>query len=265
MDLRDAHANNEFFLDYQPTFDLRDMSPTGVEALIRWRSPTRGVVQPDAFIPLLEETGLITQIGQWVLQEACKQGAQWRTAGHQIGMAVNVSGRQLDTDAFITDVQEALSSTGLEPSALTIEITETTLMRNVEDTARRLAAIKELGVRIAIDDFGTGYSSLSYLANYPINRVKIAQELMFGVDTDHRSATVVRAAIRLAHELGIEIIAEGIETEGQEKFLLSAGCERGQGFYYSKGVDAAHATELLRSGKIEPARLPLRLVQPTAA
>ncbi|MGH7190076.1 MAG: EAL domain-containing protein, partial [Acetobacteraceae bacterium] len=132
MDLRQAIENDEFLLAYQPTFDLRDMSPTGVEALIRWNSPTRGVVQPDDFIPLLEETGLICQIGRWVLNVATRQGAAWREAGYPIGMAVNVSGRQLDTDDFITDVSQALCASGLDPSALTIEITETTLMRNVE-------------------------------------------------------------------------------------------------------------------------------------
>ena len=159
MDVRDALSNDEFFLVYQPTFDLRDMSPTGVEALLRWKHPTRGIVQPNDFIPLLEETGLIIEVGKWVLDEASRQGAAWREAGHPIGMAVNVSGRQLDTDEFVTNVRDALSDSELDADALTIEITETTLMRNVEETARRLTAIKELGVRIAIDDFGTGYSS----------------------------------------------------------------------------------------------------------
>ena len=142
MDLRVALENEEFSLVYQPTFDLSDMSPTGVEALIRWNSPTRGTVQPDDFIPLLEETGLITQIGKWVLEEACRQGAAWRAAGHMIGMAVNVSARQFDTDQLIGDIESALSGSGLAPEALTIEITETTLMRNADETARRLTTIK---------------------------------------------------------------------------------------------------------------------------
>ena len=173
MDLRDALPNDEFFLVYQPTFNLRDMSPTGVEALIRWKHPTRDIVQPNDFIPLLEATGLIIEVGKWVLQEACRQGATWRAAGHPIGMAVNVSGRQLDTDEFVTDVRNALSESGLDASALTLEITETTLMRNVEETARRLTAIRELGVRIAIDDFGTGYSSLAHLQQFPVDALKI--------------------------------------------------------------------------------------------
>ncbi len=147
MDLREALENEEFLLAYQPTINLSDMTPTGVEALIRWKHPVRGVVQPDDFIPLLEETGMIVDVGKWVLEEACTQGAAWRAAGYEIGMAVNVSGRQLDTDQLVADIEGALSHSGLDPFALTIEITETTLMRNVEDTARRLAAIKELGVR----------------------------------------------------------------------------------------------------------------------
>ena len=145
------------------------MTPNGVEALIRWRHPVRGVVQPDDFIPLLEETGMIVEVGRWVLREACAQGAAWRKAGYPIGMAVNVSGRQLDSDQVIADIETALSDSGLRPAALTIEITETTLMRNIEDTARRLTEIKALGVRIAIDDFGTGYSSLAHLQRFPVD------------------------------------------------------------------------------------------------
>ena len=157
------------------------MSPTGVEALIRWEHPVRGVVQPDDFIPLLEETGLIVEIGKWVLEEACAQGAAWRAAGYPIGMAVNVSGRQLDTDQLVADIEGALSQSGLDPGALTIEITETTLMRNVEETARRLTAIKRLGVRIAIDDFGTGYSSLAHLQRFPVDALKIDRSFISGL------------------------------------------------------------------------------------
>ncbi|HEV2998913.1 MAG TPA: diguanylate cyclase, partial [Solirubrobacteraceae bacterium] len=158
MDLREAFKREEFFLVYQPTFDLQNMNPTAVEALIRWRSPARGVVEPGDFVPLLEETGLIIDVGAWVLHEAARQGAVWQAAGYPIGVSVNVSARQLDSDDIIATVREALQSSRIDPSTLTIELTETTLMRNAEETARRLTAIKDLGVRIAIDDFGTGYS-----------------------------------------------------------------------------------------------------------
>ncbi|MGH2863832.1 MAG: putative bifunctional diguanylate cyclase/phosphodiesterase, partial [Solirubrobacteraceae bacterium] len=150
MDLHEALEREEFFLAYQPTFALSSMKPTGVEALIRWRHETKGIVQPDAFIPLLEETGLITEVGRWVLREACRQAAVWHRDGNAIAMAVNVSARQLDTDQLILDIEEALGDSGLDPAALTIEITETTLMRNIDETVRRLTAIKQLGVRIAI-------------------------------------------------------------------------------------------------------------------
>ena len=182
MDLREALDKDEFFLAYQPTLDLQDMTPTGVEALIRWKHPVRGIVQPDDFIPLLEETGLIVEIGKWVLLQACSQGAAWRAAGYPIGMAVNVSGRQLDTDQVIADIEEALTHSGLDPEALTIEITETTLMRNIEETARRLTQIKALGVRIAIDDFGTGYSSLAHLQRFPVDALKIDRSFILGIE-----------------------------------------------------------------------------------
>jgi len=163
------------------------------------------------------------------------------------------------------DVAATLDKWGISSGSIEIELTESVLMNVTQQHNERFERLRQLGIRIAIDDFGTGYSSLSYLVNYPINRMKIAQELVFGVDTDSRSATVVRASIRLAHELGIEIIAEGVETKGQAEFLLSAGCEYGQGFYFSKPVNAERATELLRLGRINPAPRSLRLVESTAA
>ena len=242
IDLRQAIENDEFLLVYQPTFDLRDMSPTGMEALIRWHSPTRGVVQPDDFIPLLEETGLIVEIGRWVLNEAARQGATWRDAGYPIGMAVNVSGRQLDTDDFITDVQSALAQSSLEPSALTIEITETTLMRNVEETARRLTAVKELGVRIAIDDFGTGYSSLAHLQKFPVDALKIDRSFISGLTNTQEGETLIHTLVQLGKDLSIETLAEGIEQSQELDLLRDEHCDSGQGFLFAKPLDVA-ATE----------------------
>jgi EAL domain-containing protein (putative c-di-GMP-specific phosphodiesterase class I) len=242
MDLRQAIEHDEFFLAYQPTFDLRDMSPTGMEALIRWNSPTRGVVQPDDFIPLLEETGLIVEIGRWVLEEACRQGATWRQAGYPIGMAVNVSGRQLDTDDFITDVSQALSHSGLDPCALTIEITETTLMRNVEETARRLQAVKELGVRIAIDDFGTGYSSLAHLQKFPVDALKIDRSFISGLTNNQEGETLIHTLVQLGKDLSIETLAEGIEQSQELDLLRDEECDSGQGFLFARPLDVA-ATE----------------------
>jgi diguanylate cyclase (GGDEF)-like protein len=242
MDLRDALLNDEFFLVYQPTFSLRDMSPTGVEALIRWKHPTRGIVQPNDFIPLLESTGLIVEVGRWVLHEACRQGASWREAGHVIGMAVNVSGRQLDTDAFVTDVRDALGDGELDAGALTLEITETTLMRNVQETARRLTAVRQLGVRIAIDDFGTGYSSLNHLQQFPVDALKIDQSFVSRLTQAPDGAAFIRTLVQLGKDLSIETLAEGIEQQPQLSILQAEQCDSGQGFLYARPMDAT-ATE----------------------
>ncbi len=264
MDLREALENEEFFLAYQPTIDLRDMSPTGVEALIRWKHPVRGVVQPDDFIPLLEETGLICEVGKWVLREACVQGAAWRAAGHVIGMAVNVSGRQLDTDNLIEDIEGALTDSGMEPTALTIEITETTLMRNAEETSRRLTEIKELGVRIAIDDFGTGYSSLAHLQRFPVDALKIDRSFIAGLQHNLEGETLVRTLVQLGKALSIETFAEGIEQQRELSLLRDEDCDTGQGFLFARPLDAP-ATEAFLQGWAEqtaPAAAPVPPVAP---
>jgi len=243
MDLRDALANDEFFLVYQPTFNLRDMSTTGVEALIRWKHPTRGIVQPNDFIPLLEENGQIIEVGKWVLNSACRQGAKWRAAGYPVGMAVNVSARQLDTDEFIGDVADALSESGLEASALTLEITETTLMRNVEEAARRLTSMRDLGVRIAIDDFGTGYSSLAHLQKFTVDALKIDRSFISRLAEKNEGEALVHTLVQLGKALAIETLAEGIEQEQELTLLQAEQCDSGQGFLFARplDVDAAEA------------------------
>jgi EAL domain-containing protein (putative c-di-GMP-specific phosphodiesterase class I) len=246
MDLREALAAEQFFLAYQPTLDLSNMRPKGVEALIRWRHPERGIVQPDAFIPLLEETGLITDVGRWVLTEACRQGAAWFAAGFPIAMAVNVSGRQLDNDELIEDISGALAASGLDPSALTIEITETTLMRNVEETARRLSAIKELGVRIAIDDFGTGYSSLAHLQRFPVDALKIDRSFIAGIKDNREGETLIHTLVQLGKALSIETFAEGIEQEQELSLLRDEDCDNGQGFLFARPLDADDAEAFFR-------------------
>jgi EAL domain-containing protein (putative c-di-GMP-specific phosphodiesterase class I) len=246
MDLRVAFENDEFFLVYQPTFDLQEMTPTGMEALIRWRSPVRGVVQPDDFIPLLEETGLICEVGNWVLREACIQGAAWRRRGFGVGMAVNVSARQLDTDAFVAEVREALAQSGLDPAALTLEITETTLMSNADETARRLVAIKELGVRIAIDDFGTGYSSLAYLQRFPVDALKIDRSFISRVSQDPEGDTLIRTLVQLGKSLSIETLAEGIEQSRELTLLKEENCDSGQGFLFARPLELEACDLFLR-------------------
>jgi len=247
MDLRDALANDEFFLAYQPTFDLNDMSPNGVEALIRWKHPVRGIVQPDDFIPLLEETGLITAAGRWVLMEACRQGAMWRQGGYPIGMAVNVSPCQLDSDQLTADIDDALANSGLDPEALTIEITETTLMRNVEDTARRLTEIKQLGVRIAIDDFGTGYSSLAYLQRFPVDALKIDRSFIAGMRKNEEGETLIHSLVQLGKALSIETFAEGIERQQELSMLQDENCDSGQGFLFARPLDVSATEKFLQN------------------
>jgi EAL domain-containing protein (putative c-di-GMP-specific phosphodiesterase class I) len=242
MDLRDALPNHEFFLVYQPTFDLRDMSPTGVEALLRWKHATRGIVQPDDFIPLLEETGLIVEVGKWALEEACSQGATWREAGYAIGMAVNVSGRQLDSDEFVTNVRDALSESELDAGALTLEVTETTLMHNIEESVRRLTAIKQLGVRIAIDDFGTGYSSLAHLQQFPVDALKIDRSFISRLTQSPEGETLIHTLVQLGQALSIETVAEGIEQQQELSMLQEELCDSGQGFLFARPLDV-DATE----------------------
>ncbi|MGO9449198.1 MAG: putative bifunctional diguanylate cyclase/phosphodiesterase [Solirubrobacteraceae bacterium] len=247
MDLREALDKDEFFLAYQPTLDLQDMTPNGVEALIRWKHPVRGIVQPDDFVPLLEETGLIVEIGKWVLLQACSQGAAWRAAGYPIGMAVNVSGRQLDTDQVVVDIEEALTHSGLDPEALTIEITETTLMRNIEETARRLTQIKALGVRIAIDDFGTGYSSLAHLQRFPVDALKIDRSFILGLKDNQEGETLIRTLVQLGKSLAIETFAEGIEQQEELSLLRGEDCDSGQGFLFARPLDVPATEKFLQN------------------
>jgi diguanylate cyclase (GGDEF)-like protein len=246
MDLRKALESEELFLVYQPTFDLQTMTLTGVEALLRWRHPQRGVVQPNDFIPLLEETGLIVQAGSWVLGEATRRGAAWRRAGHAIGVAVNVSARQLDSDRFITEVRGALARSRLDADALTLEITETALMRNAEETARRLHAIKALGVRIAIDDFGTGYSSFAHLRQFPVDALKIDRSFISRLAENPEGETLIHTLVQLGKALAIETLAEGIEQQHELSVLQGEQCDSGQGFLFARPLELEEAEAFLR-------------------
>jgi diguanylate cyclase (GGDEF)-like protein len=241
MDLQSALGNEEFFLVYQPTFDLRTMTPTGVEALIRWRRPGRGIAQPEEFIPLLEESRLIVDVGAWVLGEACAQGAKWQEAGYPLNLAVNVSALQLDTDDLLGHVEEALDSSGLQASSLTIEITETTLMSNAEETARRLTALKDLGVRIAVDDFGTGYSSLAHLRQFPVDVLKIDRSFISQLAEGCEGEILLHTLVQLGKALSIETTAEGIERPQDLSLIQSNDCDNGQGFLFTKPLSAQDA------------------------
>jgi diguanylate cyclase (GGDEF)-like protein len=246
MDLRTALERDEFFLVFQPTFDLSDMRPTGMEALIRWKHPTRGVVAPDVFIGLLEETGLIVEVGRWVLAQACRQARQWRESGHPVGVAVNVSARQLDDDAFVEDVERVLAETELEPDMLTLEITETALMRNIDETAARLVRIKQLGIRIAIDDFGTGYSSMAHLQRFSVDALKIDRSFIAQMTHNSESETIIRSLVQLGKALSIETLAEGIEQQHELTLLRGESCDSGQGFLFARPLGAADTLAFLQ-------------------
>jgi diguanylate cyclase (GGDEF)-like protein len=246
MDLQSALEEEQFFLVYQPTFDLQTMSPTGVEALIRWRRPGRGVAQPEEFIPLLEESRLIVEVGAWVLQEACAQGAKWQQAGYPLNLAVNVSALQLDTDDLLGHVEDALDSSGLAADVLTIEITETTLMSNAEETARRLTALKDLGVRIAVDDFGTGYSSLAHLRQFPVDILKIDRSFISQLTEGCEGEILLHTLIQLGKALSIETTAEGIERPQDLSLIQAKECDNGQGFLFTKPLSAQDADSFFR-------------------
>jgi diguanylate cyclase (GGDEF)-like protein len=236
--LREAVALDQLFLVYQPTFDLGRMAVSGVEALIRWRHPERGVLPPDTFIPLAEQTGLIVPIGRWVLREACRQAATWRADGHPLGVSVNVSARQLDTDGLLDDVHVALADSGLAAGMLTIEVTESAIMADTAATVRRITALKDLGVRVAIDDFGTGYSSLAYLQQFPVDQLKIDRSFIAAMDESPEATTLIRTLVQLGRALGIETLAEGIEEVAQRDHLQAERCDFGQGYLFARPLVA---------------------------
>jgi diguanylate cyclase (GGDEF)-like protein len=244
-DLREALARQQLYLLYQPTFDLQSQAVTGVEALIRWAHPTRGVVAPDLFIPLAEENAMIIPIGRWVLQEACQQAALWHAGGHTIGMSVNVSARQLEHDEFVEEVRNALADSDLPPESLTLEITETVLMRDATAAAVRLRALKALGVRIAIDDFGTGYSSLAYLRQFPVDALKIDRSFMSGIASSREAGALMHTLIQLGKTLGLETLGEGIEEHAQLEQLKYEECDSGQGFLFARPLDVEAVTRFL--------------------
>jgi diguanylate cyclase (GGDEF)-like protein/PAS domain S-box-containing protein len=244
-DLDAALANDQFFLLYQPIVDLDDGRIRGVEALLRWRHPTRGVIQPNDFIPILEDCGLIVDVGRWVLDAACAQAAAWRVLGYHPTMSVNVSMRQLESDSLVDDVKRAVSTHDLDPACLVVEVTETALMKDAEATVSRLRQLKELGVKIAIDDFGTGYSSLAYLRQFPVDVLKIDRSFISSMDGSEDSSALIKTMVDLGKALGLLTLAEGIEDEHQLECLQRNHCESGQGFMFSKPVEPGMVEALM--------------------
>jgi diguanylate cyclase (GGDEF)-like protein len=249
-DLKRAVEHGEFILDYQPVFDLASMSITGAEALLRWEHPTRGIVAPGEFIPYLEESDLIAVVGRWVLNEAIRRAAGWNRDGRQPEISINLSARQLDRDQIVTEIRAALDGTGLDPSSLCVEVTETTLMRDLDEALKRLRAIKTLGVRIAIDDFGTGYSSFAHLQQFPFDVLKIDQSFIQRLAYGQSAEMLVHSQIQLAKALHIETVAEGVEEPYQLDFLLGEGCSSAQGFLLSRPLGASEIDAFMGLSRI---------------
>jgi diguanylate cyclase (GGDEF)-like protein len=248
MDLQAAIAKQQFFLLYQPVVDLMTERITGVEALLRWLHPTRGIVMPDDFIPLLEQTGLIVPVGNWVLEEACRQAMSWERNGHKLKMSVNLSPRQLESDDLVEHVHNALWRTGLGAEQLVLEITETSVMNNVKAAATRLSRLKDLGIRVAIDDFGTGYSSLAYLPNLPIDILKIDRSFVSALGQPGEVGALVGMLVQLGKTLHLCTVAEGIEEETQLRQLQTEQCDGGQGFLFAQPLEPSAIESLLERG-----------------
>ncbi len=251
--LRRALAQQEFVLFYQPKINLHNGAIVGVEALIRWQHPERGMLQPAQFVPIAEECGLILPIGRWVLREACRQTRAWQQAGlAPITVAVNISALEFRAKDFLENVRATLENTGLEPHMLELELTESVLMRDAEATNAVLQALANLGVKLAIDDFGTGYSSLSYLRRFPIDTLKIDQSFVNQMTSNPDDATIVSAVISMGKSLRQRVIAEGVETPAQHAFLLTQHCDEGQGNYFSHPVAADALAALLQTAISRP-------------
>ena len=255
-DLRHAVARDELRLHYQPIVDLRDGSIVGVEALLRWQHPTRGLVPPLDFISVAEESGLIVPVGRWVLTEACRQVARWqRETGTSLRLSVNISARQLQAPRLAEHVAKTLRTTGIPPSDLVLEITESMLVDDAERTIAKLHLLREIGVRLAIDDFGTGYSSLNYLRRLPVDVLKIDRSFVQGIGTEAELTALTGAIVGIGRDLGLETVAEGIEEAGQLEALRAMGCAYGQGYLYAPPMPPAEVAEIVLRGSVvaEPA------------
>ena len=249
-DLRRAVAREELVVYYQPKVQIETGETVGVEALARWEHPEQGLLHPAEFLPLAEETGLIIPIGRWVLKEACRQAKEWQrhySTEQPLALYVNVSARQFDDPDLVGLVAEVLRETGLEASSLVLEITEHTAMGDAPSTLAKLHALKKLGLKLAIDDFGKGYSSLSYLKHFPVDIVKIDRSIVAGLGQEEVDSAIMSATVTLAHALGLEVIAEGTETEEAAAELRVLGCDFGQGYYWSSPAPAGVMTEILET------------------
>ncbi len=257
-DLRLALARGEFELHFQPQVDARTNQIIGAEALLRWMHPTLGAQSPALFIPILEESGLILEVGGWVLAEACHACAQLLKQGMidaaQFSLCVNISPRQFRQADFVERVDSCLASSHLPPNMLKLEITEGIVIQNIDDTIAKMNRLKRLGVTFAMDDFGTGYSSLTYLKRLPVDVLKIDQSFVRDATLDANDAEIIRAIVAMAHSLGLDIIAEGVEQHDQLEFLQQQGCHHYQGYLFSKAVPLQSFHQLLHDNRLPAPR-----------
>lgn len=245
-DLRRAIEQDALLLYYQPQISTVNGAVVGMEALIRWQHPDKGIVSPAEFIPLAEETGLILPISEWVLKTACMQIKQWQAEGHKIvPVSVNLSSRQFQQEDFITILSGILDESGIDPRNLILEITEGTIMQNTETVFDLLHELNEMGLLLTIDDFGTGYSSLSYLKKFPIHAIKIDRSFVSEINTNHDDAAIAMAIISMAHSLKLKVVAEGVETKDQLMMLCEQRCDDIQGYYFSPPLHADNISEIL--------------------
>ena len=248
VNLRLALERQEFVLHYQPKVDLRLGTVVGVEALIRWQHPERGLLLPGQFVAIAEDCGLILPIGRWVLHEACRQACLWREEGlASITVAVNTSALEFRAKDFIKNIRTVLDDTGMEPRHLELELTESVLMRDATSTDTVLHALADMGIKLAVDDFGTGYSSLSYLRRFPVDTLKIDQSFVRHMSSNLDDATIVSAVINMGKSLKKRVVAEGVETLDQYAFLIEQKCDEGQGYFFGRPMDAGELGSLLRS------------------
>ena len=247
-DLRHAMEQHEFEMYYQPIVSLSDEKITGFEALLRWKHGVQGMIPPNEFIPIAEETGIIIPIGEWILHEVCNQISSWLEDGlDNVQVAVNLSARQFQQRDLGFSVLKALKEAGLDSRWLKLELTESALMDNIDGTVNLLKKLDSLGFKISIDDFGTGYSSLAYLKRFPIHTLKIDASFVQGLPGNTEDRAIANAIVAMAHHLNLEVIAEGVETEPQLDFLRELGCERIQGYFYGRPMPASQVPEFLQT------------------
>jgi EAL domain-containing protein (putative c-di-GMP-specific phosphodiesterase class I) len=245
-ELRRALEHSELRVYYQPLVDLSARRAVGMEALVRWQHPERGLIAPGEFIAVAEESGLIAHLGLWVLRESCRQVSQWqRDYGVPLGICVNVSGRQIAQPAFAGQVSDIVAATGLAPHTLGLEITESVLIEEADAPMTVLADLRQLDIRLVLDDFGTGYSSLSYLQRFPLDGLKIDRSFVQALGANGNGPPIAEAIVAMAHTLGLGVVAEGVETDQQAELLLQLGCTLGQGFLFAKPMPAEHMASYL--------------------